>query len=75
MKLTILNFISSAVRDEIVAKDAEMIAAIEDIKTNITVKVEAACPADLLNQLVPSVNRSNSLIYEVKEDIVKAAGM
>lgn len=75
MKLTVLNFISSAVRDEIVAKDAEMIAAIEDIKTNITVKVEAARPADLLNQLVPSVNRSNSLIYEVKEDIVKAAGM
>ena len=49
-----------------------MIAATEDIKTNIAVKTETI---DVLDPVAPGNSRTSNLITEVKEDITKAAGM
>ena len=67
------DYASNATADAIVAKDAEMIGATEDIRPDIMVKAEASFPLDLLGQLGDR-NLSSSLVDELKVGLVKAAG-
>ncbi|KIL58692.1 hypothetical protein M378DRAFT_170245 [Amanita muscaria Koide BX008] len=63
----------NATADAIIAKDAEMIAAMEDVTGDITVKTEVIQPTEQFIGLAPS-NKSNiSLIYEVKAELANAA--
>lgn len=68
------DYASNATADAIVAMDAEVIAASENIRSDMVVKAEAPFPLDLLGQLGDS-NRGGSLINELKVELVKAAGM
>lgn len=66
-----LGLPSNATADAIIAKDAETIAATDDITGGNTTKAEGVHSTEPLNYVPP---RNNNLIYEVKAAIVKAAG-
>jgi hypothetical protein len=76
MRIITIDLPSNATADAIIAKDAEMIAAAEGIPGSTTTKAEGDHLTDTLNYTPAfTTNRTSSLIYEVKAEIVKAAGM